>query len=173
MEELKALFGDSALTYEQFEEALEKAKDTVKLANLIEGKYIDRDIYEKQEAKLQEYKTKADAFDENEKEYNSLKEQYDSMNASYNDLLAKQDLAEKMNIIADANVDKKFADYVYTKVNPNVTEEKNFQTALGEFLKDNSQYLNASKGTFVDLQNGSTAPQSSSETINKWLRGEQ
>ena len=170
MEELKSLFGEEALTYEQFEKALTDAGDTIKLANLKEGKYIDRDIYEKQEAKLEEFRTKAEAFDDNEKAYTSLKEEYDSINSKYNELLAKQDLAEKMSIISNANVDKKFADYVLTKVTPMVNEKKDFQKALSEYLEENSQFLNASKGTFVDLQNGSTAPKSGNEFMNNLIR---
>jgi len=171
MEELKSLFGDEALNYDAFEKKLAEAGDTIKLANLATHGYVERDIYEKQKAKLEEYKSKLKDYETSENDITSLRADYEDISTKYKDLLAKQDLAEKMSIIKDANVAKEFADYVYTKVSAQVTEEKDFQKALSEFLKDNSQYLNASKGTFVDLQNGDTAPKSGNDLMNKLIRG--
>lgn len=45
MEILKNLFADRALTYEEFEQALGENKD-IKLANLADGRYVDRDKFE-------------------------------------------------------------------------------------------------------------------------------
>lgn len=45
MEALKQVFQDKALTYEELMEALKSNQD-VKLANLAEGRYVDRDKYE-------------------------------------------------------------------------------------------------------------------------------
>lgn len=53
MEILKELFGEKALTYEEFAEALNEKKD-IKLANLAEGRYVDKD---KLEAKARELDT--------------------------------------------------------------------------------------------------------------------
>ncbi len=170
MEELKTLFGDSALSYADFEQKLNEASDTIKLVNLATHEYVDRDIYEKQKAKLEEYKAKVNEYADNEKQYTSLKADFDDISTKYNELLAKQDMAEKLGLIAEANVDKKFADYVYTKVQAQVSEEKDFQTALSDFLKENSQYLNANKGTFVDLQNGNTSVKSANERMNDFIR---
>ena len=175
MEELKSLFGEESLNYEAFEQKLSEAGDTIKLANLKSDKYVGRDIYEKQKAKweneLNDYKTKYQDLEERTQGHDELKSQFDELTTKYNELLDKQATADKMSLISKANVDNKFAEFVYSKVNPQVSEEKDFQTALGDFLKENSQYLSTSKGTFVDLQNGNTAPQSSNETINNWLRG--
>jgi len=173
MEELKTLFGDGSLTYEQFEKKLAGAGDKIRLANLKSGKYVVKDKYDKQVKRLEKYKTNLATNEGNDKQYASLKAEYNSVSTKYNDLLKKQDLETKMGLIKNANVDNRFAEFVYSKVSASERGKKDFQKALSEFLKNNSQYLNASKGTFVDLQNGSTAPKSSSETINKWIRGEE
>lgn len=175
MEELKSLFGDEALNYDAFEKKLADAGDSIKLVNLANHEYVDRNVYEKQKSKLEkeldEYKTRYNTLAEKTQNHDELQNQFDELNTKYKELLDKQETAEKLKMIAEANVDKRFEEFVYSKVNPQVSEENDFQTVLGDFLKENSQYLTTSKGTFVDLQNGSSAPQSSNETINNWLRG--
>lgn len=53
MEELKTLFGENALTYAQFTEALEKAdKKTLNLANLAKGGYVAKDKFTNKENEL-------------------------------------------------------------------------------------------------------------------------
>ena len=53
MEELKGIFGESALTYDQFSEALEKAdKKTINLANLAKGGYVAKDKFTNKETEL-------------------------------------------------------------------------------------------------------------------------
>lgn len=53
MEELKSIFGESALTYEQFTEALDKAdKKTLNLANLAKGGYVGKDKFTSKETEL-------------------------------------------------------------------------------------------------------------------------
>ena len=42
MEFLKSIFGDKALTYEELQTALKDNKE-VKLVNLVDGKYVDKD----------------------------------------------------------------------------------------------------------------------------------
>lgn len=53
MDELKTIFGESALTYDQFSEALEKAdKKTINLANLAKGGYVAKDKFTNKETEL-------------------------------------------------------------------------------------------------------------------------
>lgn len=53
MEELKNIFGENALTYAQFTEALDKAdKKTINLANLAKGNYVAKDKFTNKEAEL-------------------------------------------------------------------------------------------------------------------------
>lgn len=53
MEALKTLFGENALTYQQFTEALANAdKKTINLANLAEGGYVAKDKFATKESEL-------------------------------------------------------------------------------------------------------------------------
>lgn len=53
MEELKTIFGESALTYEQFSEVLNNAdKKTINLANLAKGGYVAKDKFTTKETEL-------------------------------------------------------------------------------------------------------------------------
>jgi phage I-like protein len=53
MEELKNIFGENALTYAQFAEALEKAdKKTLNLANLAKGGYVGKEKFTAKETEL-------------------------------------------------------------------------------------------------------------------------
>lgn len=53
MEELKTLFGENALTYEQFSVALEAAdKKTINLANLAKGGYVGKEKFAAKETEL-------------------------------------------------------------------------------------------------------------------------
>ena len=54
MEELKSLFGDGSLSYEEFEQKLGETKE-IKLANLESGNYVDKDKYTKLEKKYNDY----------------------------------------------------------------------------------------------------------------------
>ena len=53
MEELKSIFGEGAITYEQFIDALEKAdKKTINLANLAKGGYVGKEKFTAKETEL-------------------------------------------------------------------------------------------------------------------------
>ena len=85
-------------------------------------------------------------------------------------MLTKQDEAQKLAEVENANVLPKFAKFVYSEVNELVNDEKDFKTALSEYLKDNAQFLKAGQGTFVDLQNGNGGTKSDNDKFNEQLR---
>lgn len=169
MEELKALFGEGSLSYDEFEQKLGEAGETIKLANLKSGAYVDKAKFEKLEKGLEDYKTKYSALEESTKGFDELKSQFDDVSNKYNELLGKQEVAEKMEKIKGANVNDKFAKFVYNEVNALVSDDKDFQTVLSEYLKENSQFIN-SKSTYVDLQNGGGAVKSANEKMNDFIR---
>lgn len=53
MEILKNIFGDKALTFDEFISAIDGEK-TIKLANLADGKYVDKEKFDKKVVELQE-----------------------------------------------------------------------------------------------------------------------
>lgn len=170
MEELKSLFGDGSLSYSEFEQKLNEAGDSIKLANLKSGNYVDKAKFEKLEKGLNDYKTKYGELEESTKGFAELQKQYDDISGKYNELLAKQDMSEKMGLISEANVRKEFAEFVYSKVNAQVSDDKDFKTVLSEYLKDNSQFINTTS-TYVDLQNGEGTKKSANDKMNEFIRG--
>ena len=169
MEELKSLFGDGSLSYEQFEQKLGEAGETVKLANLKTGNYVDKDKYAKAEHQATEWKTKFEALSESTKGYTELQANYDNLKAEHEALQNKVATGEKMSLIDASNVNPKFAKFVYTEVNAMTNDKKDFKTALDEYLKDNGQFVNA-RGTYVNLQNGAGDAKSAGEKFNDQIR---
>lgn len=172
MEELKALFGDGSLSYDEFEQKLGEAGETIKLANLKSGAYVDKAKFEKLEKGLEDYKTKYSALEESTKGFDELKSQFDDVSNKYNELLGKQEVAEKMDKIKGANVDDEFAEFVYSKVEALTNDDKDFQTALDEYLGEHKQYLKGAltKNTYVNLENGVGTPKSANEKMNDFIR---
>lgn len=170
MEELKSLFGDGSLSYEQFEQKLGEAGETVKLANLKSGNYVDKDKYAKLESQLNEWKTKYEAKVESTKDYDALNAERDNLKKELDELRRKADESEKMTLINASNVNPKFAKFVYSEVNALTDDKKDFQTALTEYLKDNTEFLSTSKSTYVDLQNGMGVKKTPDVLMNEAIR---
>lgn len=170
MEELKSLFGDSSLSYDEFEEKLSKSGDTIKLANLKTGKYVDNDKFTKVESDLSSMTEKYNALVESTKDYDELKKNYETSQASYSELQNKYTQMERMNQIDKSNVNPKFAKFVYNEVNGQVTDKKDFQTCLAEYLKENKEFLSNNQGNYVNLQSGGGQLASDNEVMNKMIR---
>lgn len=169
MEELKSLFGEESLSYEQFEQKLGEAQD-IRLANLKSGNYVDKAKFEKAEKSVKEWQTKFNTLSESIQGYEELKTNYETLKADYESLQGKQAEAEKISLINEADVNPKFAKFVLTEVSGLVNESKDFKTALDEYLKENKEFLTSAKGTFVDLQYGKGTPETFNEKINKFIR---
>lgn len=170
MEELKTLFGENALSYEEFEKKLGEAGETIKLANLKSGNYVDKAKYEKLEKSVNDYQVKFDALKESTSGYEKLKTDFEDISTKYNDLLTKQDVNEKMGMIKSANVNPKFEKFIYSEVSSQVNSEKDFQSVLVDYLKTNKEFLNQNKGTYVNLQNGVGETLTPNEKFNDYLR---
>lgn len=168
MEELKELFGGEALNYEQFAEKVASAD--MKLANLKSGNYVEKSKLERIEKNADEYKTKYDELFAEVGDYDKIKADYEDINAKYGVLLAEKEQAEKMALISEANVLPKFRKFVYSEVQANTNDKTDFSTALTNYLKDNAQFVNGGKGTFVDLQSGIGGQKSDNAKINEQIR---
>ena len=168
MEGLKDLFGESSLNYEQFEEKVNGAN--IKLFDLNSGDFVAKKKFADAEASADEYKTKYDELFAKVGDYDKIKADYEEMNTKYGELQAKQDLADKMSLIAKANVQPQFAKFVYSEVKDLTNDNKDFQTALSEYLKKNAQFINGGRGTYVDLQNGVGTQKSANAIFNEQLR---
>ena len=171
MEELKSLFGEGSLSYEEFSQKLGEISDSMSLANVKNGDYVSKTKYEEIEKKMSKLQEKYNALSETAHGYEELRTSYDTLKADYDALKEKQDTAEKMSLITGANVNPKFAKFVESEVQALTNESKDFKTALEEYLKDNKEFLNANRGSYVDLEKGMPKTKSENEIINEKIRG--
>ena len=104
-------------------------------------------------------------------ELDDYKARYETLNTDYTNIVNTQ----KVN---DAKVDKQFTKFVMNEVSSLVTDEKNFDDCLSEYLQNNSQYIikddtNKGKtgdffkmGSSVNLNGGQTTPQTPNSIFN-------
>lgn len=170
MEELKSLFGDNSLTYDEFTKKIAEASETIKLANLKSGNYVDKAKYEKTEKDISDWKIKYQSLNEKYKDYDELKSNYEKLNDNYTKLEAKHNEAERLNLIKDKNVDNRFVKFVYSEVLNQTNDNKDFQQALDEFLKENKQYFRNSQSTYANLENNTTPPRNANQKMNDFIR---
>ena len=172
MEELKALFGDGSLTYDEFEQKLGEATD-IKLANIKKGEYVSRTKYAEAEKNANDWHTKYDALTESTKDYETMKTNYETLSNEHKTLLEQVDSEKKMNLVLNANVNPKFAKFVMSEVSAQTSDGKDFQKVLEEYLNENKEFLSSTtpKGTFVDLEHGTSVPKSPNDKMNKLIRG--
>lgn len=170
MEELKSLFGESSLSYEEFEKRLTENESTIKLANLKSGNYVGKEKYEESKNNANSWKEKYEKLSAGATDYDTLKADYETLKSEAETLRAEKDLREKMSEIKGADVKDEFAEFVYSKVINQVNDDKDFKNALKEYLKDHEQYLNK-KGTYANLQYGTATPKSDNEKMNAIIRG--
>lgn len=130
MDELKELFGDGALTAEEF--AAKVAEKGYKLADISKGGYISKDKFDRQKAEFEKYKADNDP----------------SKYADYDEIVRERDLlrAEKEEAalaakVAAAKVAEPFRKFVLSEVRAKVTDSVTFEKALETYLANNTQYI--------------------------------
>lgn len=128
MEQLKGLFGEEKLSFDEFTSKVARAN--IKLADLNSGEYVIKEKYNSLQSK----------YDKDKAEHDTLK----SENA---ELKAKVANGEKMEEVRKAGVDERYAKFVLTEVNGNVTDDKDFATALNEYVEANKQFTKESQKT--------------------------
>lgn len=171
MEELKTLFGEESLDYATFEHKLNESG--IKLANLKSGGYVDKAKYDKLNSDFAKYKTDNDP---------AKYADYDVIKSELETLKAEKAEAELLRAVATAKVNKKFSKFVVSEVKPLVTDDKDFNTCLTEYLKQNPQFVEnqnngGNQGFFakgdssLNLDGKSTQSKSISDKMNKMIKG--
>lgn len=136
MEELKALFGEGALTADEF--TAKVAEKGFKLVDLNSGAYVAKEKFDRQKADFDKYKAENDI---------SKYADYDEIVKERNLLKAEKEEAALVSEVAAAGVAEPFRKFVLSEVRGNVTEQKPFKQALEEYLKENEQYKQAAQPT--------------------------
>lgn len=167
MEELKELFGENQIDYATFESKL--SESGIELANLKTGAYVSKDKFDKLNNKFEQYKKDNDI---------SKYADYDTIKAEVDALKAEKVEMSMLAEIGKAKVGEKYRKFVLSEVKGLVTEQKDFNTCLAEYLKDNEQFIEKAekqsffhKSSSVDLQNGSSDKQSINKKMNDIIRG--
>lgn len=171
MDELRELFGDGSLTYEDFNTKV--TEKGYKLADLSKGAYIAKDKADRQQAKLQaeydEYRSKNDV---------SKYADYDAIKTERDALLSEKKAHELNAILSAANVPDQFKKFVTAEVGASVTETKDFKTCLAEYLEANPQFVAQTnpnnvffKNTQPPLTGGNGSIKTPNKDFNDWIRG--
>lgn len=175
-DELKELFGDGNLSYDDFTKAVESKG--IKLANLSTGGYIAKSKYDDdiKKAKNLDYKKKFEDLQEsiegddgvNAKlknittERDDYKSKYDALNKDYSILTAT-------NKVTSAGIKPEFAKFVANEVLDMTSDTIDFDTALKSYKAKNPQYnvetTVVKKNSSVDLGGNSQINQNETNQI--------
>ena len=168
MDELQEIFGEGALNYAEFSAKL--SERGIKLANIKAGGYVDKGKFDKLSAEFAKYKTDNDV---------SKYADYDTLKEELEKLKAEKEEAEYVAKVAEAKVDAKFQKFVVSEVKPLVSDKKDFNTCLNEYLKENPQFVDnvqrrgvIRSGSQVSLDEGSGAgAKNINQKMNDFIRG--
>ena len=130
MEELKELFGDGALTMDEFTAKL--TEKGIKLADISKGGYIAKEKFDRQKAEFEKYKSDNDV---------SKYADYDEVVKERNLLRAEKEEAALAEKVKAANVSDPFRKFVLSEVRAKVTKENTFDKSLEAYLAANPQYI--------------------------------
>lgn len=168
MEELKTLFGEGSLSYDEFASKL--GENNIKLANLKSGSYVDKAKLDKVNTSYSELETKYNALVESTKNYEAEKKELETFRTEK----ANKELIDK---ITNAKIDNKYAKFVLSEINSMVDDNNKFDDVLAKYVKDNPQYLVTRQGvlrfgTLPDLEKGNSPVdnKSTNQTMNDIIR---
>ena len=153
METIKELFGEESLNFETFESKVKEKG--LNLYDLNKGGYLSKEKYDK--LKYADYET---------------------LKAENETLKAEKTQNELMSKLASSKVGEKYRKFVLSEVKSLVTEDKNFDTCLAEYLKENEQFLEVAQkdkvftkaNSSVELEKGGSTNASINKKMNDLLR---
>ena len=171
-EELKELFGENTLSYDDFSKAIEEKG--MKLANLSAGGYIAKSKYDDdvKKAKNLDYKKKYEDLEESiqgddgiNAKLKNITTERDDYKSKYEDLNSKYSMLEATNKVTSAGIKPEFAKFVASEVLGQVSDTLDFDTALKAYKAKNPQYN--SEPTIVRKKVGSSLGLDGKEKTNQ------
>ena len=167
METIKELFGEESLNFETFESKVKEKG--LNLYDLNKGGYLSKEKYDKLNAKFEQFKKDNDT---------SKYADYETLKAENETLKAEKTQNELMSKLASSKVGEKYRKFVLSEVKALVTEDKNFDTCLAEYLKENEQFLEVAQkdkvftkaNSSVELEKGGSTNASINKKMNDLLR---
>lgn len=169
-EGLKQFFGEdgnTAITYEQLSKGI--AEKGIKLADLSLGGYVDKNKFDDQVRKFNDYKAKNDV---------SKYADYDDIKTELEALKTEKADRELMTKLSGKNVKPEFQEFVLSKIKANVNDQVTFDKAMEDYLKENAQYIEVEdkgnkkifKNSSVQLDNGTGEKKDTNQKMNALFR---
>ena len=146
-EELRELFGENSLSYDDFSKAIEEKG--MKLANLSAGGYIAKSKYDDdmKKAKNLDYKKKYEDLEASiqgddgiNAKLKNITTERDDYKSKYEDLNSKYSILEATNKVTSAGIKPEFSKFVASEVLGQVTDALDFDTALKAYKAKNPQF---------------------------------
>ena len=146
-EELKELFGENALSYDDFSKAVEEKG--MKLANLSAGGYVAKSKYDDdvKKAKALDWKQKYEDLEKSiegddgiNAKLKNITTERDDYKSKYEDINSKYSMLEATNKVIRAGIKPEFAKFVASEVLGQVSDTLDFDTALKAYKAKNPQY---------------------------------
>ena len=170
MEFLKQFFGEdgnTAITYEQLSQGI--TSKGMKLADLSLGGYVDKNKFDDQVRKLNDYKAKNDVS--KYADYDDIKTELEALKTEK----ADRDLMEKLS---GKKVKPEFQKFVLSEIKGKVTEQLPFEKAMEDYLKENPQYIAVEedngkkffKSSSTPLEGGSGESKGTNQKMNALFR---
>ena len=146
-EELKELFGENSLSYNDFTKAIESKG--MKLANLSAGGYVAKNKYDDdlKKAKNLDYKKKYEDLEASiqgddgiNAKLKNITTERDDYKSKYEDLNSKYSILEATNKVVNGGIKPEFAEFVASKILKETSDTIDFDTAFKSFKAKNPQY---------------------------------
>lgn len=146
-EELKNLFGENSLSYDDFLKAIEEKG--MKLANLSAGGYIAKSKYDDdlKKAKNLDYKKKYEDLEASiqrddgiNAKLKNITSERDDYKSKYEELNSKYSMLDATTKVAKAGIKPEFAKFVASEVLGQVSDTLDFDTALKAYKAKNPQF---------------------------------
>lgn len=108
-----------------------------------------------------------------EKEFGNKKGGYAELEEKYNKATKELDSYKITGTLKEFAIADEFTDYVSFKVNELVTDEKDFKTALSEYVEENPQFKanTVEKINSTHTTKGQPVQKGDKESINDFIRG--
>ena len=171
-EELKELFGENSLSYNDFTKAIESKG--MKLANLSAGGYVAKNKYDDdlKKAKNLDYKKKYEDLEKSiegddgiNAKLKNITTERDDYKSKYEDINSKYSMLEATNKVISAGIKPEFAKFVASEVLGQETDTIDFDTALKAYKAKNPQFN--TETTIVRKKVGSSLSLDGKEQTNQ------
>ena len=183
-DELKELFGENSLSYDDFSKAIESKG--MKLANLSAGGYVAKNKYDDdlKKAKNLDYNKKYEDLEESiqgddgiNAKLKNITTERDDYKSKYEELNSKYSLLDATTKVANAGIKPEFAKFVASEVLGQVTDTLDFDTALKAYKAKNPQFnlettvVRKKVGSSLGLDGKQTInPEETNKTMNDLIR---